>query len=146
MGFPDVLPACWQGDTSELFYGYWIKPVFWALAKLPQTVSFMLWSLINLTSVLFASRVLGGKSWLALFSYQMIYVLFYGQITGLILGGLALAWLGMTERRPHLAGMGFLIAAVKPQYLIICLILRLMGNISWKERLLALTVPSLASF
>jgi hypothetical protein len=132
------------GDYSNFFYGYWVMPLFWLLEKIPMWISFGIWSALNLLGVFFASRVFGGKSWLALISYQMIYVVFYGQITGLMLGGLALAWWGFASRKVHLAGLGLLLAAVKPQFgLPLALILWVLAEITWKERLLTLVVPFL---
>jgi hypothetical protein len=72
----------------------------------------------------------------------MIYVVFYGQITGLLLGGLALAWWGLTSRKVHLAGLGLLLAATKPQFgLPLALILWALSELSWKERLMSLVIP-----
>jgi len=131
------------GDYSNYFYGYWIMPVFWLLKQLPFTLAFLIWSILNLLGAFFAARVFGGKTWLAIFSYQMMYVIFYGQITGLIVGGLALAWWGMANKKLHWAGLGFLICAIKPQLgLPLSMIIWTQYDLMWKERFKILLVPA----
>jgi len=130
------------GDYTNFFYAYWIMPLFWLLEKIPFPIAYSFWAILNVLGTFFASRVFGGKSWLAIFSYQMIYVVFYGQITGLLLGGMALAWLGIARKKLHLTGLGFLIMAVKPQFgLPMGLIIWLLADLSWKERISILIVP-----
>lgn len=104
-----------KGNFSEYYYGYWLAPVFLLMAKLPATVIMILWDILNILGIFFAVRVFGGKAIFALPTYQVLYILFHGQITGIIIGGLALFWLGLVTRRFHLAGVGLLIAATKFQ-------------------------------
>jgi len=133
-----------RGDFSNFFYGYWIAPLFWLLEKIPGPVSYIIWSVINVVSTFTAARVLGGKSWTAIFSYQMIYVVFYGQITGLILGALGLTWWGLVNKKPHAAGIGLLLAAAKPQLgFVIGFILWITADLSWNDRLKSLIIPIL---
>jgi hypothetical protein len=137
------LPAG-AGDYSNFFYGYWFMPIFWLLEKIPFSAAYLLWSLLNVFGIFFASRVFGGRTWLALLSYQMVYVIFYGQITGIMIGGLALAWWGMKSKKYHLAGLGFLIASVKMQLgLPLSVIIWLLEDLNWKERSLISVVPLL---
>ena len=130
------------GDYSNFFYSYWIMPVLFILDKLPFSIAYILWALLNLGGTFFAGRVFGGKPGFTLINYQLLFVLHYGQITGIILGGLALAWWGMASKKVHLAGLGFLIAAIKPQLgLVIGLIIWLLSDLSWSERRKTLLVP-----
>ena len=72
-----------------------------------------------------------------------MYVIFYGQITGLIVGGLALAWWGMANKKLHWAGLGFLICAIKPQLgLPLSMIIWTQYDLMWKERFKILLVPA----
>jgi len=131
-----------SGDFSNFFYSYWVVPVLFVLEKIPFSVSYIIWSILNVLGAFFASRVFGGKAWLAILNYQMIYVVFYGQITGILLGGLALAWWGIKSNKYYLAGLGFLIAAIKPQFgLALGLIFWLLADITWRERLTILIIP-----
>jgi len=65
---------------------------------------------------------------------------FYGQIDGLVVGGLALAWWALWQEKPALIGAGLIIASIKPQ-----LSLPLCLAIWWwsPSRLKSLLVPIL---
>ncbi|NWF68568.1 MAG: hypothetical protein HXY40_05735 [Chloroflexi bacterium] len=131
------------GNFSLYYYAYWFLPIFGFLERLPGEAGYILWSLANIAAIFFAARVFGGTGALALFSYQMIYTLFYGQITGILVGGLALCWWGMANRRYHLAGLGLLIACTKYQLgLPLGLALWLLSDLSWRERARVLIVPA----
>lgn len=126
------------------YYGYWILPFFAVLSKLPLNPAYVIWSSANILGVFFAVRVFGGKAPVAVTSYQMFYNLIYGNITGLIVGGLALCWWGLINRKWHVAGLGIALASAKFQTgLIGSLILMLAADISWKSRLRVMTVPIL---
>ena len=139
------LPAG-RGDFSEFRYPYWIVPVFQILEELPFLFGYGIWMVLNIFCVLFATRVFGGKPILALASYQMLYVLYYGQITGLLVFGLAIAWWGMSNKRFYIAGFGLLLSATKPQVgLIMGLLLFLFADVTWTERAKILIVPIIIS-
>lgn len=135
-----------NGDLRFHYYAFWILPVYQILAFLPSALSFVLWSSLNILGVFAASRILGGeRRWaLALLTYQMFYVLYYGNITGVIVGGLALLWWGLTHHRWHLAGLGMVLALTKYQLgITFGIILLLMADISWQDRLKVFVVPFL---
>src|SRR5687767_2162636 len=50
-----------HGDFSYYYYGYWLLPVFAALAKLPPSLSYVLWCAANILGVFFAARVFSGR-------------------------------------------------------------------------------------
>lgn len=133
-----------QGDAYKFFYAYWLKPLFILLSKLPFYLAYFVWGVITLFGVLFAGRVFGANSALVLFSYQLLYSLYYGQITGVLAGGLGLLWWGMAKRRWWLAGLGLAIAGAKFQSgLLFAGLLILYAEISWKDRLKLLILPGL---
>jgi hypothetical protein len=133
-----------HGDYSFYYYGYWLLPVFSALAKLPLPWSYVLWCALNIAGVFLAARIFGGNPILAVLSYQMFYSLFQGQIAGVTVAGLALCWWGLVNRRWNIAGLGIALAAAKYQIgLTGCVLLLLLAEISWKERLRALILPAL---
>ncbi|MEZ4590782.1 MAG: hypothetical protein R3D55_06525 [Chloroflexota bacterium] len=109
-------------------------------------LGFFAWNVFNILGVFAASRILGGQQrWAAaLLTYQMFYVLYYGNIVGILVGGLALIWWGVTHQRWHWAGLGLVLALTKYQLgLSFGIILLLMANISWQDRLRVVVVPSL---
>jgi hypothetical protein len=137
------LPAA-RGDFSEFRYPYWIVPVFQILEHMPLVYAYGIWMALNILGVLFATRIFGGRPILVLSSYQLLYALYYGQITGILVFGLAIAWWGMANKRWHITGAGLVIAATKPQVgLVMGLLLLLFAEISWLERLKTLLVPTL---
>lgn len=135
-----------NGDYSYYYYAYWFIPVLKLFARIPLLPGYFIWGLISIACVFFAARIFGGPPVLALISYQMCYTLFQGQISGWIIGALAILWWGMAHKRWSLAGIGFLISSTKFQSgLLFAVILLLLADISWKERLRVLGIPVILS-
>lgn len=137
-----------QGNFSYqglyYYYGYWMLPIFAVLSKFPLDLAYALWSGANILGVFLAVRVFGGKALVAVASYQMFYSLIYGNIAGLIVGGFALCWWGVVNRKWHIAGLGVALASAKFQTgLTGTLLLLCMADITWKDRLRVMTVPAL---
>ncbi len=130
------------GDLSFYYYAYWFLPIFRALAIFPDIVQLTLFFLVNIGGVWFACRVFGGKALVAVLSYQMLYSLYFGQMSGIIAGGLGLFWWGMANRRWNVAGLALVIACTKYQIgFPIALALWLIADLSWGERIRILLVP-----
>ena len=127
------------------YYGYWLLPIFAFLTKLPLNLAYGLWCSINILGIFFAVRLFGGKPLIALASYQMFYSLIYGNITGLIVGGLALCWWGLVSRKWHIAGLGIALASAKYQIGLTGSLLLLLAaaELSWKDRVRVMVVPIL---
>lgn len=131
-----------NGDFSNYFYGYWLVPIFKILAFLPFEISYFIWIVLSIIGVFFAARVFNGNSYLALFSYQMSFLLFWGQISGIITGFLGLFWWSMHRKKWWLAGIALLIAAAKPQSGgVFALLLWIFADIPWKDKFRLLTIP-----
>lgn len=131
-----------EGQFTSYYYGYWLLPLFALPGRLPHPLGYLLWIAANIAGVWFAARVFGGRAGRALFSFQMLYMLFFGQFIGLLMGGLALLWWGLANRRWHLAGMGLLIAAAKFHVGIPWgLFLLLLADVRWRDRLRTLLIP-----
>jgi hypothetical protein len=134
-----------HGDFSFYYYGYWLLPIFAILAKLPTHISYILWCSLNILGVFFAARVFSGKVPLAILSYQMLYSLIYGQISGLIVGGLALCWWGLVNRKWNIAGIGIILASAKYQMGLTGILFLFLAadDIPWKDKLRTLILPIL---
>jgi hypothetical protein len=100
---------------TNFIYGYWLLPIFQLLHKLPFEIAYILWCLINLGGAFFALRVFGGKPALVIMTYQFLTCIYFGQLSGVLAGGLALGWYGINHSRWNLAGLGFMVAAAKYQ-------------------------------
>lgn len=133
-----------QGNPAGYYYADWFLPVFDLLGVLPFSAGYVLWGLLNLAGVWFALRVFNGPRVLVLVSYQVFYVVYYGNIAGVIVGGLALAWWSLHRDRYLLAGIGFFIAATKFQLGVpLGLAVWLLADTSWYTRFRALLVALL---
>jgi hypothetical protein len=132
-----------HGDYRYYYYAFWFLPIFHILDRLPFLLAYMIWTSVNLLGVWFAARVFGGRSVLALLSYQMFYLIFYGQISGLLIGALGLLAWAVTHKRWDLAGFAFLVSATKPQTgALIGIFILLCAPITWRERLRILPIPA----
>lgn len=147
MGMPfapdfDTFMRAAQGNFTGFYYTYWSLPIFQGLALLPgQHTAYILWCIINVLGIWFAVRVFGGSAPLTLVCYQTLFGCFYGQITGVIVAGLALLWWSLERRRPLLAGLGAALALIKWQMGIpLCVGLALLADASWYDRLRTLLV------
>jgi len=141
----DIYLRAVTGDLQQYYYAPWILPLFWLFGKLPYYAGFVLWGLLGIACLFLAARVFGGRAGLSFLTFQFCYIIFLGQITGILIGGLALGWWGMAHRRWYLAGLGFLIAASKFQLgLALGLLLWLAASIAWSDRLKVLAVPVIA--
>ena len=112
----------WHGDllafretADALRHPYWARWLFWLISLPPEPVAFVGLSLAGTGSLYWAARVFGGRHWLVFTSFAFAWILFYGQIDGLVVGGLALAWYALKAERPVLLGAGIMVALMKPQ-------------------------------
>ena len=102
-------------DFTNYLYGYWLLPVFQLLSLLPLPVGYLVMACGNIAGIWWAVRVFRGNLFIALLSYQMLSVLWYGNIVGIIVGALALMQWSMRRQKWALAGIGWAIAAAKMQ-------------------------------
>ncbi len=130
------------GDIRGFYYPYWTLLIFKMMRSIPFYAGILIWGSANLLGIFFAARVFGNQPAFVLFSYQVMYVLFYGQITGLVIAGLGLVWVGIRTNQPTLAGAGVLLAAIKFHVgLPLGLALILMSWEGWQKTLRILFMP-----
>jgi hypothetical protein len=135
-----------EGNLVQYYYADWILPLFQLWSRLPGLWGYAAWAILNLFCIQFATRVFGGRGSLALLTFQAFYALFLGQITGLMVAGLALGWWGLAHKRWNLAGFGFWLASTKFQIgLPLGLLFVLTAEISWRDRLRVLILPAVLS-
>lgn len=102
-------------DFTVYLYGYWLLPVFQLLSLLPLPVGYLVLACGNIAGVWWAVRVFGGSLLIALLSYQMLSVLWYGNVVGVIVGALALMQWSLRRQKWTLAGAAWAVAAAKMQ-------------------------------
>lgn len=133
-----------QGDYQQFFYGYWLLPLLYPFSRLPFIGGYLIWTLLNIAGVWFAARVFNGKSVIALISYQFLSVLYFGQITGILCGMIALFWWGMHKQKYIFGGLALLIAISKPQTgAMVAILLWLFAEIPWQKKIRVWIIPML---
>lgn len=98
-----------------LRHPYWARWIFSLLGLPSEPLAFVLLSLTSIFALLLANQVFRGRHWMIYSSYAFFWSLFYGQIDGLVIGGLAIAWWALERERPVLLGLGLVLASIKPQ-------------------------------
>jgi hypothetical protein len=116
-------------------FAYWL---FALLGVVPEPVAYVGLSLVTIAALYLAVLAFGGSHWMVFTSFAFAWVLFYGQLDGLVAGGLALAWWALQKSRPTLLGAGLVIASIKPQ-----LALPAIGMLWWwsPSRIRSLLIP-----
>jgi hypothetical protein len=110
----------WHGDlamyraTENLHYLYWARWILAPLRVMPEMAAYILLSLICLALLYGSLRIYGGVHWVIFTSFALGWDLFYGQVDGLVVGGLALAYWALEHNRPYWMGIGFVLASIKP--------------------------------
>lgn len=132
-----------QGDYTGFYYAYWSLPLYMPFVALNDIhLSLVIWTTLNVLGIFFAARVLGGKAAIALLSYQMLAVIYHGQIVGIIIGGWALYIYLLQRNKPLLAGVGAVLALTKPQLGVpLILAAALVADVSWKDRIVSSLLP-----
>jgi len=112
----------WHGDLfyfrtapESMRHPLWARWIFYFLALPPEPVAYVILSIACIALIYFAVRQFGGKHWLVFTSFAFAWTLYYGQIDGLVVGGLALAWWAVQKQRPYMVGAGLILASIKPQ-------------------------------
>lgn len=135
-----------HGDYWNYFYPKWIDPLYNLLSFLPFYAAYGALVILNILGAFFAARVFKSPAALILISYQSLYNIFYGNITGLVIGGIGLLWFGLASRKWWLAGIGLLLAGAKYQSgLLIAGLILLYANLPWKEKARTMIVPLLVT-
>jgi hypothetical protein len=132
-----------HGNYLGFFYPPWLLFIIMPLSLLPFILALIIWNIANIIGVCYAARVFGGNLAIAVLSYQMLWVLFYGQVTGIMLAGFALYYVALIQQKKVLAGVGASIGLLKPQMGVpILLALMLLSDTSWRQRILSFGFPA----
>jgi len=139
----------WQQDlivfrsaVETLRHPYWARWLFGLLELPSQPLAFALLSLASTACLYAAVHIFKGQHWMVFISFPFSWTIAYGQVDGLVVGGLVLSWWALTRQRPILLGVGLLIASIKPQ-----LSVPLLAILWWwsPSRLKSLLIPLLAT-
>ncbi len=118
-----------KGDFSN--EGYWFYypaytlPFFYILGYLSNMLSYTIWIILNALGFWYAQRTFRIRSVWYLVNYLTLASLSLGQVTGLVIAGVAMVYVGVKQDRRHLIGGGLLLALVKPHLTIVALLILL---------------------
>lgn len=132
-------------ENGVFYYPQWILFMLYPLTLFPFWLGFVVWNSVNIGCIYVACKLWGGNATIALLSYPMLFMLFYGQITGVLVLCLVLYDRWITDK-PYAAGIVAAIALAKPQLAVPLLLysaLRL--QVTWHNRFVSV-LPTLALF
>jgi len=93
----------------------WLIALMAPFVILPGRIGLVLFLLASIAMCLVAAHVLGGKTIPMLISAQMAWILWWGQIEGLVVLGVALGWLALERKSWRLMVLAMALATLKPQ-------------------------------
>jgi hypothetical protein len=125
-----------RGNLTGWYYPYWGIWLLIPFSWLNFHVGAVLWNLLNVLLYSISVRRMGGNLIVALLSFQMLENLYFGQITGIVVFGCMLFYQEW-EKRPYLAGIGLVLATIKPQIALPFLLV----SFAWKRSYFQAFIP-----
>ncbi len=104
-----------RNSITSLKHPYWARWFFALLSWMPEKAAFWVLGALNVSGLALAVREFRGRYWITFTSFAFFWILAYGQIDGLVIGGIALASKGARAKNPWMLGSGLTIASMKPQ-------------------------------
>ncbi|MEM4204957.1 MAG: glycosyltransferase family 87 protein [Candidatus Methanomethylicaceae archaeon] len=104
-----------KGDLRLVVTPYWSLFLSYLPSRLPDPLGYSLWIGIGALLTLIAAHYFRSPLLAVLISYQLNWVLFYGQIDGFVAFGIALGAFALERNRPFLLGLSISLLLIKPQ-------------------------------
>lgn len=104
-----------RGDYSLVVTPYWSLLLSLIPAQAPEPFGYLIWITIGSLLVLVTTHRFNSPLLAVLLSYQMSWVLFYGQIDPFILFGIGLGYEAIINKKPILLGLSISLVTIKPQ-------------------------------
>jgi hypothetical protein len=134
-----------RGDYSQVVTPYWSLFLSYLPARLSEPFGYSVWIAIGAFLVLVTANLFESPMLMLLFSYQMNWVLFYGQVDPYVIFGIGLGYYGVKRSKPLLIGIAISLLLIKPQIGILLAIYYFFSSPSkWKTFLVG-SIPILAS-
>jgi hypothetical protein len=136
----------YDAQSVGYFNAPWLVLILAPVVQLPDRAGEAVINTCTLLIAVFAARAFTKRSAAAILAVATLHtfdVLIRGQIDGLVLGGVALAWLGLEREKPWWVGAALPVLLVKPTgvFLIMLLCLRW----AWTRRAWQVAVPTLGA-
>ncbi len=139
-GYRDlVLGADLASQDFLVFAPPWLATILSPFVFLPERIGFALFLALSVLIIVFSTHTLKGHTIPLLLSAQLSWILWWGQIDGLAILGLALAWIAYQKKSWILMTLALILALLKPQISLIPVLLLWwwMGKERWKTLLLS---------
>lgn len=104
-----------RGDYSLVVTPYWSLFLSYLPAQLPEPYGYIIWITSSTLLVLITAQYFKSPMLAVLLSYQMCWVLYYGQIDPFILFGVGLGYEAIIKKKPFLIGVAISLVTIKPQ-------------------------------
>lgn len=104
-----------NGNPSQWFYADYLLPLFEMLNLLPHGVGWAILNVLNVIGIYTAAQVMGGNRILCFVSYPFFFMIYYGQVDGLIVGGMGWMAYSLQRQQNWQAAFGWLLILIKIQ-------------------------------
>ncbi|OGO29452.1 MAG: hypothetical protein A2W33_06795 [Chloroflexi bacterium RBG_16_52_11] len=107
-------PHAQEMDPSWLWYPLWIYLILTPISYLPAQFSYVIFLVINVCMIWLGSRLTGSNRFAVLISFPAFWILWYGQLDGFVLLGVALGLWALQHKKPVAVGVSILLLLAKP--------------------------------
>lgn len=104
-----------RGDYSRVVTPYWSLFLSLLPAQFPEPLGYLIWISAGLFLVLVTAQRFQSPLLAVLLSYQMNWIVFYGQIDPFIIFGVGLGYDAIVNKKPYLLGVALALVTIKPQ-------------------------------
>jgi hypothetical protein len=130
-----------RGDYSQVVTPYWSLFLSYLPARLPEPFGYFVWITVGAVLVLVTSSYFESPLLMVLLSYQMNWVLFYGQVDTYVIFGVGLGYYALVKSKPLLIGAAISLVIIKPQIGILVAIYYFFSSPSKLKTFLISTIP-----
>lgn len=98
-----------------MFNPPWLSPILAPFITMPGRAGYILFIGLTVGILFYSTRVFEGNPIIMLISAQLFWILWWGQIDGLVIFGIALGWFAYQKHSWRLFALALLLGALKPQ-------------------------------
>jgi hypothetical protein len=141
-GYRDlVMGADLASPEFPVFAPPWLATILSPFVSLPERLGFALFLASSVAILLFSTHTLKGHPLPLLLSAQLSWILWWGQIDGLAILGLALAWISYKKKSWVLMTFALLLTLLKPQVSLVSVLILWwwLGKERWKALLISIS-------
>lgn len=111
----DSFRSCSSGDYSKVVTPFWCFFTSYLPSLLPEPYGYTLWITLGAVSILLTAHLFQSPLIAILLSYQLNWILFYGQIDPFIILGIGMGYTALKHDHPYVLGIALALLTIKPQ-------------------------------